>query len=166
MDAATFWAAVGAVGTCVAAVITVLLYWKPQPHKRTAEDLPPPPPAPVLAFTGRWAGEKGDLWDLQAELEVFGSQVKGRIRWTLVECPPSLPYAKRIGHSGYEFVEGSLEPECLHLHGYQVDDTTLLAPNDYTIVFGPGRQTVEGTSRSKRWGSGRLQGTVVTPAQS
>src|SRR5688572_18198061 len=66
-------------------------------------------PEPVLAFSGRWIGEKGDQWDLHSELEVLGSLVRGRIRWTLVECPPSLPYAQRIGHSGYEFVEGSLE---------------------------------------------------------
>jgi hypothetical protein len=118
-----------------------------------------------LTFSGRWVGEKGDLWDLQADLEVFGSRVKGQIRWALVECPPALPWAKRVGHSGYEFVEGSLESECLSLRGYKVDDPALLAPAEYTIVFGPGRQTFEGTSRSKKGGCGTLRGMVATPSR-
>src|SRR5262249_20383817 len=113
----------------------------------------------ALALSGQWVSEKGDIWAFRGDLEVFGSRVRGLLRWPLVECPPSLPYARRVGHSGYEFVEGALEQECLSLQGYGVDDATLLAPGEYTAVFDPGRQTFEGTSRSREWGGGTFRGT-------
>ncbi len=117
-----------------------------------------------LVLSGQWRGDKGDLWTFCIDLEVSGPRVKGKIRWTLVECPPSLPFAKLAGKSGYEFVRGLLEVDCLTLRGYRVSDRILLAASDYTIVFGLDGKTIEGTSQSKDWGGGTLKGTVITTA--
>ncbi len=45
-------------------------------------------------------------------------------RWRLVECPPAKSWANRVGDSCVEFVEGTLELDCLSLRGYRVDDKT------------------------------------------
>lgn len=50
------------------------------------------------------------------------------------------------------------------LRGSKVDDGTLLAPAEYTIVLSPGGEAFEGTSRTRRYGGGTLRGSVsVSP---
>ncbi len=144
--------------------------------------LPPPPPPPHLPvvppssscparkieLTGRWYGDKGDLWELQSALEVEGKRARGRIRWRLVECPPALPWANRVGDSCVEFVEGTLELDCLSLGGYRVDDKTLVALSDYTIIVSTEWKTFEGTGMAhvKKYGGGggRLCGSISVQA--
>ena len=103
MDAATFWSAVGAIGTCVAAAAAVYALW--------------PPAKKSLRLTGRWKGDLGDQWDFVAELNVTKGLAEGKIRWTFIECPPSLPWSGRVGYSGFELVDGTLERGILTLKG-------------------------------------------------
>ncbi len=138
---------------------------------------PPPPPAPPspvvsppssnrpvrkIELTGRWDGDKGDLWDVQSALEIEGNRVRGRIRWRLVECPPALSWANRVGDSCVEFVEGTFELDCLSLRGYRVDDKTLVALSDYTIIVSSDWKTFEGKGMAhvKKYGGGTLRGSI------
>jgi hypothetical protein len=79
MDAATFWTAVGAIGTCVAAVVAVIALWD-----GTTKG---------IHLQGRWKGDLGDLWGFDILLRVEKATVQGRIDWKLVECPSDLPWA-------------------------------------------------------------------------
>ncbi len=113
-----------------------------------------------MNLTGRYMGDNGDLWALKATVELLGSHAKGRMHWTLVECPPELPWAKHVGRSGYEFVEGSWDQDCMNLTGLKVSDTdaTFLTLAHYNLVFDSGFRTFEGTARAisnteyKKWG--------------
>src|SRR5690242_12060662 len=56
MDAGTFWTAAGAIGTCAAAAVTVIAFW------RTTKK--------SIRLSGRWKGELGDEWDFVAEMSL------------------------------------------------------------------------------------------------
>lgn len=73
-------AAVGAIGTCIAALVAVLAL------------LGIPFRTKSIKLEGQWKGELGDEWDFVALLKVERDKIKGRIHWTLVECPPALPW--------------------------------------------------------------------------
>jgi hypothetical protein len=151
MDGTTFWNAVGAIGTCVAAVVALLAYAHGWFRIRS------------IRLQGRWKGDLGDEWDFVAEQSVDRGRVKGRIRWTLIECPASLPWAGRIGQSGYELTEGRLESGVLTLSGVKVDNE-LISLSDYTIHLPLSGDKFEGKSRPKKRGrheeGGVAQGTV------
>src|SRR5258708_36172524 len=96
MDPVTFWSAVGAVGTCVAAVAAVIALW---PEGKGIKG---------IQLKGRWKGDLGDEWDFLAHLRVDNGRVEGNVHWKMIECPPSLPWAQKVGASGSELVEGTL----------------------------------------------------------
>ena len=72
MDPVTFWSAVGAIGTCIAAIAAVIALW------------PRGGGVKVIQLQGRWKGELGDEWDFLAGLRVEKGRVQGQIRWKLI----------------------------------------------------------------------------------
>jgi hypothetical protein len=181
MDWSTFWTAVGAIGTLVAAAAAVWVIVRPP--------LPPPPPpkngstqpgprgptavphqevsvTDSIQLQGRWTGDLGDEWDFQAEVHVEKGKAGGSIHWRLVECPPSLPWASYIGENGTEVVEGTLEVGVLKLSGKEVIARypDLLGLSDYTLPLPISGQSFEGKSRPQKRGkyqeAGVLRGTV------
>ncbi len=82
---------------------------KPKPTKK--------PPIRAIDLTGRWVGEKGEVYDLQATLKNEGSQVSGKMRWVFSDCPPEQPFKHQIGQFGFEFVQGTLEPGPARING-------------------------------------------------
>ncbi len=167
MSEAVWVALIGGGATVLAAIIAVLA--KAVGSKGRPPEPTMLPPMTAMTLTGRYVGENGDLWDLCATLEVLGSRVKGHMHWTLVECPPALPWAKYVGRFGYEFVEGAWDQECLSLTGFKVSEAAFLTTAHYTLVFDSGRRAFEGTARAtshaeyKKWGGAKIRG-MVTPS--
>jgi hypothetical protein len=155
MDPITFWTAVGSLAACVAAAAAVFANRK---AKRRAK---------YMRLEGQWIGDLGDQWTFLGEIAVKETMASGRVRWSLVECPPSLPWANRIGESGYEIVEGTLEHGILSLKGKKIaeGDAELLALADYTMPLPSQADHFEGQSRQQKRGKwqegGKLQGTVT-----
>ena len=112
-----------------------------------------------LNLSGHWHGDGGDLWAFDADLDVQGAAVDGRIKWTLVACPPNLAWAKKVGKSGYEDVRGTLDGRRLTLQGYCVDDANLIAAGDHTIRLPAEDGEFQGTSKAGAEG-GRYIGRV------
>ncbi len=173
MDATTFWSAVGAIGTVAAAIIALLAYlWQQRQDKGGTRRPDPPAPSSVrkIAMKGRMIGEKKDCWDLEAALEIEGTRAKGKFHWLLVECPRELAWAKHTGKAGFEFVEGTFDPDgLLTLQGYKVDNTELLWPDKYKIVIAHDWSTFEGHSWATRYRkpyeTGHVKGSVsILPA--
>jgi serine/threonine protein kinase len=126
-----------------------------------------PPGKTAMVLDGRWSGQYGDIWDFRGELDLENNVVEGRIRWTLIECPSSLRmWSKRIGESGVEWVEGSLERQQLVLRTREVSDSEFLGLNSYKIFISQGRETFEGTSVSlKSKEKGTVRGVIAIVRQ-
>lgn len=155
MDPATFWTAVGALGTCVAAAATVMTLFLTRK------------PIRFIQLQGRWKGDLGDEWDFQADLHVQGTRIEGKIRWKLTECPGSLPWAAKVGASGFELVEGTKEKGILIFWGQKVlgPDPDLVGLSDYTIPLPVRGNTFEGRSepqakKAKYAEGGTLRGSI------
>jgi hypothetical protein len=155
MDPATFWTAIGAIATCVAAAAAVFA-------NRSMKKRPK-----YIRLEGRLKGDLGDEWNFLSDLRVNDSTASGRIHWTLIECPPSLPWAKKVGEKGYELVEGTLEQGILSLIGKKIAEGNeeFLGLSDYTIPLPSRGNSFEGQSRPQKRGKwyekGKLQGTVT-----
>jgi hypothetical protein len=148
MDGATFWSAVGAIGTCIAALVAVLAL------------LGIPFRTKSIKLEGQWKGELGDEWDFVALLKVERDKIKGRIHWTLVECPPALPWADKVGSAGFELVNGTMENGVLTRSGYESAgiDPELLGLADYTVPFPLEGGTFEGKSFPQKRGKYQEEG--------
>jgi hypothetical protein len=119
-------------------------------------------PALALELTGHYSDDSGYVFDFVAHLQTVQARVKGHFDWMLVELPLPLrsQYAKKVGQSGSEFVEGSLEGRQLKLGGYKVDKPQLLGLGDYVIVLSEDGRFFEGTTRGKDGVAGQLRGTA------
>jgi hypothetical protein len=138
MDAATFWSAVGAIGTCVAAIAAVITL-RPRTKK-------------FVRLQGRWKGDLGDEREFVIDLRIEKGQIEGRIHWKLVECPPSLPWASQVGTVGIEMVEGKLERGVLTFGGTKVlgPDPDLVSLSNYTIPLPANGNLFEGRSEPQK----------------
>ncbi|MGH7169857.1 MAG: serine/threonine-protein kinase [Gemmataceae bacterium] len=142
------------------------------PVKRPEEPIHQQPTPPVemrkiprrITMTGKWV-DANEVWDVLGYVEIEGRTVRGRMRYTLRQCSPTAPasWKCRVGESAVESVEGTLDRECLTLHGYQVDDPTLLLASETTIVFDRDWRMFEGKTISRSGKSiirGNLQGSA------
>ena len=116
-----------------------------------------------IKMMGKWVDSK-EVWDVVGDVEIEGRRVRGRMRYTLRQCSPTAPasWKSRVGDSAVEFVEGTLDFECLTLHsikaddptllyGIKVDDATSLLTSETTISFTQDWRLFEGKTIS-RWG--------------
>jgi hypothetical protein len=155
MDGATFWTAVGSIAGCVAAVATILALLR---SRKTAK---------FIQLRGRLNGKLGDQWDFVADLEVKDGKAEGKICWTLVECPPSVPWARKVRAHGFELVEGVLKRGVLELSGTKVvgEAAEVMALCDYTIPLPASGKNFQGEFRTQKRGkyleAGTLHGEVV-----
>lgn len=137
---------------------------KPDPPAQPVKN-PPEGQAPRrIKMMGKWV-DANEVWDLLGDVEIEGSRVRGRMRYTLVQCSPTAPasWKSRVGESAVEEVEGMLNSECLTLRGLNVSDPTLLLTSETTIIFTHQWRMFEGKTISRSGKSiirGSLQGSA------
>ena len=145
----------GAIGTCVAAVAAVVPFGRGGVR--------------FIQLQGRGKGDKyEDEWEFHRDLRVKNGRVQGKLRWKWLKCPPSLPFADKVGISGFELVEGTLEHGILSVSGQKAvaDEPGWAGLGNYTIHLPASGKAFEGKmepqhKKAKYAESGTLRGTVA-----
>jgi hypothetical protein len=110
-----------------------------------------------IHLAGRWNGDLGDQWTLQAVLRWRAEgKVDGTITWKLNDSPVSLKWYNQRGQRGEETVDGTLKEELegslqLELNSNETTkNPELLCKSEYKISISPTRDTFGGRSKPEK----------------
>jgi len=106
-----------------------------------------------LHWVGEWtsiAAQVSFAFDIR--LAPNGSELGGRILWTLVSAPPEHFLASRVGDSGTEYVRGTWDPvkQELHLTGTSVDSPGFLVTDEYKLHLSADHNSFDGKTRGSK----------------
>lgn len=106
-----------------------------------------------LHWVGEWTSIAAQVtFSFDIRLAHEGSELRGRILWTLLSAPPDHFLASRIGDSGTEYVRGSWDAKKqeLHLTGTSVDSPGFLVVDEYKLHLAPDHKSFDGKTRGSK----------------